>query len=68
MEKEIARVNRIVVSMLMSKNGERKFTLRYLSEPKDKQGILAIQRAFTEEKLREIASAFQQAIEYLDRS
>ncbi|KKL60165.1 hypothetical protein LCGC14_2208030, partial [marine sediment metagenome] len=45
MEKEIARVNRIVVSMLMSKNGERKFTLRYLSEPKDKQGILAIQRA-----------------------
>ncbi|HEA69980.1 MAG TPA: hypothetical protein ENI07_24690 [Desulfobacterales bacterium] len=68
MEKEIARVNRIVVSMLMSKNGERKFTLRYLSEPKDKQGILAIQRAFTEEKLREIASAFQQAVEYLDRS
>ncbi len=65
---EIARVNRIVVSMLMSQNGERKFTLRYLSEPKDKQGILAIQRAFTEEKLREIASAFQQAVEYLDRS
>ncbi len=67
-EMEIARVNRIVVSMLMSQNGERKFTLRYLSEPKKKQGILAIQRAFTEKKLREIASAFQQAIEYLDRS
>jgi hypothetical protein len=67
-EKEIARVNRIVVSMLMSKNGERKFTLRYLSEPKDKQGILAIQHAFTEKRLHEIASAFQQAIEYLERS
>ncbi len=66
MEKEIVRVNRIVVTMLMRENGERKFCLRYLSELKDKEGVLAIQRAFTEEKLREIASAFQQAVEYID--
>jgi hypothetical protein len=65
-EQEIARVNRIVVTMLMKENGERKFCLRYLSEPEDKQGVLAIQRAFTEEKLREIASAFQKAVEYID--
>lgn len=66
MEEEIARVNRIVVTMLMKQTGERKFCLRYLSEPKDKEGVLAIQRAFTEEKLREMASAFQQAVEYVD--
>jgi len=65
-EEEIVRVNRIVVTMLMGQSGERKFCLRYLSEPKDKEGILAIQRAFTEEKLREMASAFQQAVEYID--
>jgi hypothetical protein len=65
-EEEIARVNRIVVTMLMKQTGERKFCLRYLSEPKDKEGVLAIQRAFTEEKLREMASAFQQAVEYVD--
>jgi hypothetical protein len=65
-EKEIVRVNHIVVTMLMRENGERKFCLRYLSELKDKEGVLAIQRAFTEEKLREIASAFQQAVEYID--
>ena len=66
MEEEIARVNRIVVTMLMKQTGERKFCLRYLLEPKDKEGVLAIQRAFTEEKLREMASAFQQAVEYID--
>jgi hypothetical protein len=65
-EEEIARVNRIVVTMLMEENGERKFCLRYLTEKKDNQGVLAIQRAFSEEKLREIASAFQQAVEYID--
>ncbi len=68
MEEEIARVNRIKVTMLMGQNGERKFCLRYISEPEDKQGVLAIQRAFTEENLRDMASAFQQAIEYIDRS
>jgi len=54
-EEEIVRVNRIVVTMLMGQNGERKFCL-----------LLAIQRAFTEEMLREMASAFQQAVEYID--
>ncbi len=66
MEEEIVRVNRIVVTMLTGQNEERKFCLRYLSGPKDKEGVLAIQRAFTEEKLREMASAFQQAVEYID--
>ena len=66
MEEEIVRVNRIVLTMLMGENGERKFCLRYLLEPKDKEGVLAIQRAFTEERLREMASAFQQAVEYID--
>jgi len=65
-EEEIVRIKHIVITMLISQNGERKFCLRYLSEPRDKEGILAIQRAFTEEKLREIASAFQQAVEYID--
>ena len=65
-EEEIVRIKHIVITMLMSQNGERKFCLRYLSEPEDKEGILAIQRAFTEEKLREMASAFQQAVEYID--
>jgi len=65
-EEEIVRVNRIVLTMLMGENGERKFCLRYLLEPKDKEGVLAIQRAFTEERLREMASAFQQAVEYID--
>ena len=66
MEEEIARVNRVVVTMLKDQNGERKFCLRYLSEFESKQGILAIQHAFTEENLRALASAFQQAVEYID--
>jgi len=51
-----------------TRNGERKFALRYVVEPKDKQGVLAIQRLLSEERLREIAAAFQQAVEYIDRS
>ncbi len=74
MEEEIARVNRVVITMQMARNGERKFALRYLLESEDllesekKQGDLAIQHLLTEEILREIASAFQQAVEYIDRS
>jgi hypothetical protein len=67
-EEEIARVNRIKVTMLMGQNGERRFCLYYVSEPEDKQGVLAIQHAFTEENLLDMASAFQQALEYIDRS
>jgi len=54
--------------MEKTRNGERKFALRYVVDPKDKQGVLAIQRLLTEERVREIAAAFQQAVEYLDRS
>jgi hypothetical protein len=67
-EEEITRVNRIVITMEMTRNGERKFALRYLSNPEDKQGVLAIQRLLTEKRFREIAAAFKQAVEYLDRS
>ncbi|MDX2448323.1 MAG: hypothetical protein QNK29_14125 [Desulfobacterales bacterium] len=67
MEEEIARINRIVVTTLKDQNGEQKFCLRYLSDFQSKQGILTIQHAFTEESLREMASAFQQAIDYIDR-
>ena len=67
MEEEIARVNRVVITMQMTRNGERKFALRYLLEPEEKL-VLAIQRLLTEERLREIASAFQQAVEFIDRA
>ena len=68
MEEEIARVNRVVITMQTTRDGERKFALRYVLQSKDKQGVLAIQRLLTEERFREIAAAFQQAVEYLDRS
>lgn len=68
MEEEIARINRFVITMQMTSNGEKKFALRYLLEPNDKQGVLAVQHLLTEERLREIASAFEQAVEHLDRS
>jgi hypothetical protein len=66
-EEEIARVNRVVVTMLKGQNEERKFCLRYLEELESEQGILVIQHAFTEENLRALASAFQQAVEYIDQ-
>jgi len=68
MEKEIARVNRVAITMRKTKDGERKFALRYFLEPDDKEGVLAIQRLLTEKLLREMATAFQQTVEYLDRS
>ena len=68
MEEEIARVNNVLITMQKTHNGERKFALRYAVQPKDKQGVLAIQRLLTEERFREIAAAFHQAVEYLDRS
>lgn len=69
MEEEIVRVNNVVITMQKkTRNGERKFALRYVVETKDKQGVLAIQRLLSEERLREIAAAFQQAVEYIDRS
>ena len=67
MEKEIARANNFIVTMQLDKSGEPKFCLRYLEEPDSKLGILAIQRAFAEDKLRSMASAFQDAVRYIDR-
>lgn len=67
MEKEISRVNRVIITAQMTRSGERKFALRYLLDPEDEQGALAIQRLLTEDRVREIASAFQQAVEYIDR-
>jgi hypothetical protein len=67
-EEEIARVNRIAITMMTKDDGERKFALRYFLKQEDKEGVLAIQRLLTEKRFREIAAAFKQAVEYLDRS
>jgi hypothetical protein len=37
-------------------------------KPDDKEGVFAIQRSLTEKLFREMAAAFQQAVEYLDQS
>lgn len=68
MEQEIARVNRVAITMQKEIDGERKFALRYFVKPDDKEGVLAIQRLLTEKLFREMAAAFQQAVEYLDQS
>jgi len=67
-EKEIARVNRVAITMQETNDGERKFALRYFLKPDDKEGVLALQRLLTEELLTEMAAAFQQAVEYLEKS
>lgn len=68
MEDEIARVNRLQITMLKGSDGERKFCLRYLIEFEDKEGLLLIQRAFSEENLRALAAVSQEAVKYIDRS
>ena len=68
MENEITRVNRIKITMVKTREGERKFALRFYPKPYDKEGVLAIQHLLTEDLLREMASAFQNAVEYIDRS
>lgn len=68
MEKEIARVNRVAITMLETNDEEREFALRYFLKPDDKEGVLALQRLLTEELLTEMAAAFQQAVEYLEKS
>ena len=68
MKHEIARVNRIIITMQTMDDGERKFGLRYLLEPEDKEGPLAIKRLLKEATFREMAAAFQQATKYLDES
>ncbi len=67
MEQEIARANRFVITMQTIDDGEQKFALRYLLKPEDKEGALAIQHLLSEEMVREMATAFQQAVEYLNR-
>jgi hypothetical protein len=67
-EKEIARVNRVAITMLETNDEEREFALRYFLKPDDKEGVLALQRLLTEELLTEMAAAFQQAVEYLEKS
>ena len=54
--------------MRETKGGERKFALRYFLKPDDKKGVLAIQHLLTEKLLTEMAAAFQQAVEYLQKS
>lgn len=68
MQKEIARVNRVVITLETTRDAEHKFALHYVLEREDKQGVLAIQRLLSETTLRELAAAFQEAVEYLDRS
>jgi hypothetical protein len=67
-EKEISRVNRVAITMMETNDGERKFALRYFLKPDDKEGVLALQRSLTEKLLKEMAAAFQQAVEYLEKS
>ena len=66
MSKEIARVNQVVITIEPSQSGEQEFAMRYVLDPNDTQGVLAIQRLLSEKLLREIAAAFQQAVDYLD--
>lgn len=66
MEKEIARVNRVVITMEGTRDAEPQFAMRYVLGPEDERGALAIQRLLSERRLREIAAAFQKAVEYLD--
>jgi hypothetical protein len=54
--------------MQMVDGGARKCALRYFLKPDDKEGVLAIQHLLTEKLFREMATAFQQAVEYLDQS
>lgn len=68
MEKEITRVNRIAITMVKTREGESKFALRFYPKPYDKEGVLGIQHLLTEDLVREMASAFQKTVEYIDRS
>jgi hypothetical protein len=68
MEKEIARVEQIAVTMLDTDDGERKFALRYFMSPDDKEGVLAIQHLLTKKTLTDLGSVIQQALKYLEKS
>lgn len=68
MEKEIARVEQIAITMLKTDEGERKFALRYFINPDDEKGVLAIQHLLTLKSLKELAAVLQQALKYLEKS
>ncbi len=67
MEKEIARVEQIAITMLETEDGERKFALRYYENPEDKKGVLLIQHLLTEKTLTDLETLLQQALKYLDK-
>lgn len=68
MEKEIARVEQIAITMLETDEGERKFALRYFLNPNDEKGVLAIQHLLTLKSLKELSAVLQQALKYLEKS
>ena len=68
MEKEIARVEQIAITMLETDDGERKFALRYFMNPEDKEGVLLIQHLLTEKTLTDLGTVLQQALKYLQTS
>ena len=67
MEKEIARVNQIAITMEKTSSGERKFALLFYPDQLQDEAVLAIQHLLDEKQLRQMAAAFQQAVEYVDR-
>ena len=68
MEKEIARVEQIAITMLETDDGERKFALRYFMNPEDKEGVLLIQHLLTEKTLADLGTVLEQALKYLQTS
>lgn len=67
MEKEIARIEQIAITMLETDDGERKFALRYFMNPEDKEGVLVIQHLLTEKTLTDLEALIQQALKYIGR-
>ena len=68
MEEEIVRVNQVAISAQRTKDGERKFALFFYPDHYNDGSVLAIQHLLTERVLRDMAEAFQKAVEYIDQS
>lgn len=56
----------MVISMQTKQGEQRKFGVRYVLDEKDPLGVLAIQRLLSEEQIRDLATALQSAVKYLD--
>ena len=67
MEKEIARIEQIAITMLETDDGERKFALRYFMNPEDKEGVLVIQHLLTKKTLTDLEALIQQALKYIGK-